>query len=111
MNLLNINTFNSFGQREEISPTPATGTQLQFNNLEETSEVHRVAPDHWIGGVQMKIADVKHIHEAVEQPYKIKRKKKDIFATKVETPKRDRKFLPPKSFGGMSTSAYAIHQI
>jgi hypothetical protein len=111
MNLLNYNTFESFGQREEISPTPGSPSPLKFKNMEDASEVHRVSPDHWIGGVQMKIANVKHMHEAVDLEYKIKRKKKDIFATKVETPKRDRKFLSPKSFGGMSTGAYATHVV
>jgi hypothetical protein len=108
MNLLKYDTFESFGQRDDISNT--SRSPLKFKGS-ISSEVNRVSPDHWIGGVQMKIANVKHIHESIIKPEKLKKKKRDIFATRVETPKRNRKVSPPKSFGGMSTSAYVTHQV
>lgn len=107
MNMLNVDTFQSFGQREEISSTPSP----LKSKVSVQPEMKSVSPDHWVGGVQMRIADVKHIHESIVKPEKRKKKKKDIFATREESPKRNRRVSPPKSFGGMSPGAYVTYQV
>lgn len=58
--------------------------------------------EYYIGGVQMKISDIKHIHHADYKPDKPKKKGKG----QKEESKRSRKQSPPHMFGGMSPMAH-----